>query len=136
MLQFVYFGLEDIVHRSHGWRRGIRGGLSRWEWNRRLSNDLPPDSRPCIGHRTRKLHVISICVCHNGAVLSKSINLGDAAEYPTCHMAYIAPNLIALSPPVPVLRYIIQYLVNTPRAEQMPLHKVRVGMEYWNFGID
>ena len=50
------------------------------------------------------------------------------AECPGCHIGYFAPNFIALSPPLPVLDYIHSYLVNTPTADQRPVHEVCVAL--------
>ena len=39
-------------------------------------------------------------------------------------MSYFTPNLIALSPPAPVLQYICNYLLDTPPANQIPLNQI------------
>jgi hypothetical protein len=39
-------------------------------------------------------------------------------------MAFFTPNHVALSPAMPVLNYIDQYLSHTDVAEQLPLHEV------------
>ncbi|KAF5382097.1 hypothetical protein D9615_004218 [Tricholomella constricta] len=45
------------------------------------------------------------------------------AQCPTCHQAYFTPDLIALSPSLPVLNYILDY-VNNAGANRRPLHEV------------
>jgi hypothetical protein len=51
------------------------------------------------------------------------------AECAECHITYFTPNLIALSPSLPVLKYICNYL-DTPVDTQRPLHKVGVDLQY------
>ena len=46
------------------------------------------------------------------------------SECPTCH-AYLTQNCLALSLPIPVLEYIRDYVLNTPKASRKPLREVR-----------
>ncbi|KIM43652.1 hypothetical protein M413DRAFT_25981 [Hebeloma cylindrosporum] len=55
---------------------------------------------------------------------SLSSDSNGLAQCPTCHMGYFTSNTIALSPSLPVLDYLCNYLKNTPVPDQMPLHKV------------
>jgi hypothetical protein len=45
-------------------------------------------------------------------------------ECPTCHIGYFTPGIIALSPPSPVLQYIVTYLAATKPTERKPLWEV------------
>ncbi|KAH9986856.1 hypothetical protein BJV77DRAFT_1027728 [Russula vinacea] len=55
-----------------------------------------------------------------------------AAEYilpprqmcPTCHLAYFTTNLVAFSLPLPVLHYILRYILLTPESDRKPLREV------------
>lgn len=42
---------------------------------------------------------------------------------PSCH-SYLTANYIALSLPIPVLKYIGKYVARTPKADRKPLHRV------------
>jgi len=45
-----------------------------------------------------------------------------------CHLEYFTRDYIAFSPSVPLLRYINDYLSNTPVAEQLPLFEVFISL--------
>ena len=45
----------------------------------------------------------------------------DRTECAGCYQSYFIPNHIALSPPYPVLRYLVKYLLETPAIDRMPL---------------
>jgi hypothetical protein len=46
------------------------------------------------------------------------------SECPTCHQGFFTPDLIALSPPLQILKYIVKYLRETDAADLKPLHEV------------
>ncbi|KAF9519337.1 hypothetical protein BS47DRAFT_25971 [Hydnum rufescens UP504] len=53
-----------------------------------------------------------------------SSHINGVAMCASCHIGFFTPNLIALSPALPVLKYILHYIKHTPVGNQMPLHKV------------
>ena len=58
------------------------------------------------------------------------VNEHKEAECPTCHIGFFTPKYIALSLPLPVLTYILDYLVKTLPADRKPLHEVCVMLEW------
>jgi hypothetical protein len=50
--------------------------------------------------------------------------LWNFAVCPTCHSRF-TQNIVVLSLPIPVLKYINAYVEDTPLSEQQPLHEVR-----------
>ena len=60
-----------------------------------------------------------------------SVLIGDV-ECAGCHIGFFTPNLVALSPTLPVLKYILHYIDNTPAADQKPLYEVCVSQNYRN----
>jgi hypothetical protein len=61
--------------------------------------------------------------------------LTGKVECPTCYIGYFTPHAIALSPAVPVLNYLCDYLNNTPTPEQKPLHKVCYVLRYSSLNL-
>lgn len=53
---------------------------------------------------------------------------------PTCHLAYFTPNLIAFSLPLPVLHYILRYILGTPESDRKPLREVFRLLGDWSPG--
>ena len=51
----------------------------------------------------------------------------NIAECPTCH-AYFTHNYIVLSLPIPVLKYLKNYITNTPDPNRKPLFEVRYAL--------
>jgi hypothetical protein len=48
----------------------------------------------------------------------------DITVCPNCHSLF-TKNIIVLSLPIPVLKYIKKYLISTPKVNQKPLYMVR-----------
>ncbi|KIM86748.1 hypothetical protein PILCRDRAFT_4640 [Piloderma croceum F 1598] len=96
----------------------------------------------CLNILTQKASQCAHLVDSATIGLSDAICLGvlpvgykrRSAKNGLVHMCYFTPNHIALSPPLPVLQYILDYLFNTEPADRKALHEVFDLLEDWQNG--
>lgn len=78
------------------------------------------DSTPAGG----RVLEVAVDLCLLTADYERNSSMNGMALCADCYISYFAPNLIALSPPAPVLDYICNYLIDTPTTDQKPLNQV------------